>query len=236
MSGKKPGRASGMSIIEFMIALGIMTMIAYGAMHFYSRLTQSDAEISAKAKAQSELVQLASLLEKDLKFRDIKNLSDLCTVNMCKQIVIERLGPGGLGTYTVTYTSSCKPLPANSKLSSLKFTGVNSECIKALNCPTGTYPSLAIDAPTPAGGSAPTYPPLTPPLGQKRSAYNLVGAALCATKTKTTNVTTPTPHTVSQDRILLEGAFLGANDSIRVERKETVFSSNNMAKIQMLPN
>ncbi|HET9239650.1 MAG TPA: hypothetical protein VFO10_20490 [Oligoflexus sp.] len=237
MSGTRPGRTSGMSLLEFMIALGIMTLIAYGAMHFYSRLTQSDAEVSAKAKAQSELAHINSLLEKDLKFRDIKNLSDLCTANICTQISIERLGSGGAGTYTVTYTSACKALPSNSKLSSLKFTGTNSECIKALNCPSGTYPSLAIEVPTPpAGGSAPMYPALTPPLGQKRSAYNLVGAALCATRTKSTNVATPTPHTVSQDRILLEGAFLGSNDVIRVERKETVFSSNNMAKIQMLPN
>jgi prepilin-type N-terminal cleavage/methylation domain-containing protein len=237
MSEKKTGPTSGMSLIEFMIALGIMSVIAYGAMHFFSRLTQSDAEVSAKAKAQTELAHLASLLEKDLKFRDIKNLTELCTANICTQITIDRLGPGGIGTYTVSYTSSCKALPSNSKLSGLIFTGTNSECIKALNCPSGTYPSLAIDVPTPpTGGAAPTYPPLTPPLGQKRSAYNLVGAALCATRTKTTNVATPTPHTVSQDRILLEGAFLGSNNVIRVERKETVFSSNNMAKIQMLPN
>lgn len=237
MSGKKSDRASGMSLIEFMIALGIISMIGYAAMHFFSRLTQSDAELSAKAKAQSELAHLTSLLEKDLKFRDIKNLTELCTANVCTQIKIDRLGPGGTGTYTVVYTSSCKALPSNSKLSGLKFTGTNSECIKALNCSNGTYPSLAIDVPTPpTGTSVPTYPALTPSLGQKRAAFNLVGAALCATKTKTTNVATPTPHTVSQDRILLEGAFLGSNDVVRFERKETVFSSNNMAKIQMLPN
>jgi hypothetical protein len=94
-----------------------------------------------------------------------------------------------------------------------------------------------IDVPTaPTAGPAPHYPGITPSLGHKRAAYNLVGAALCANKTKTQNIATPTPHTISQDRILLEGAFLGSNNLIRVERKETVFSSNNMAKIQMLPN
>lgn len=236
MSVKKLGNSSGVTLIEFMIGLGILTMIAYAAMHFFSRLTQSDAEVSAKAKAQSELSFLASLLEKDLKFRDIKNLSELCTANICTQITIERLASSG-GTYTVTYTSSCKPLPAGSTISGLQFNAVSTQCIKALNCPSGTYPSLAIDvlAPPPSG-PAPVYPSVTPPLGQKRAAYNLVGAALCANKTKTQNVATPTPHTISKDRILLEGAFLGSNDVIRVERKETVFSSNNMAKIQMLPN
>lgn len=236
MNSRKLGSESGLSLVEFMIGLGILTLVGYAATHFFSRLTQSDAEISAKAKAQSELTLLNSLLEKDLKFRDIKNLSDLCTANICTQITIERLAAAG-GTYTVTYTSSCKPLPANSKLSGLQFNTVSSQCIKALNCASGTYPSLAITVPTPpSSGPAPVYPSATPPLGQKRAAYNLVGAALCANKTKTQNVTTPTPHTISQDRILLEGAFLGSDNSIRVERKETVFSTNNMAKIQMLPN
>ncbi len=236
MSGKNLGSERGMSLIEFMIGLGILTMIGYAASHFFSRLTQSDAEISAKAKASSELTILTGLLEKDLKFRDIKNLTDLCTANVCTQISIERLASGG-GTYTVTYTSSCQALPANSKLSGLLFSNVSGQCIKALNCKPGTYPSLAITVPTPpSSGPAPVYPGVTPSLGQKRAAYNLVGAALCANKTKTQTVTTPAPQTISQDRILLEGAFLGSDNIVRVERKETVFSTNNMAKIQMLPN
>jgi hypothetical protein len=217
-----------------MIGAGILAFVAYAATHFFSRVTQSDAEVSAKAKAQSELALLSSQLEKDLKFRDIKNLGELCTTNICTQITLERLASSG-GTYTVQYTSSCQPTPAGSQLSGLRFQDVAGQCIKALNCPVGTHPSLAIRV-TPAASGGSMYPAVTPPIGQKRSAYNLVGAALCASKTKTQNMTTPTPHTVSQDRIILEGAFLGSNQVVRVERKETVVSSNNMARIQMLPN
>jgi Tfp pilus assembly protein PilE len=236
MRARKLGTESGVTLIEFMIGIGILTMIAYAATHFFSRLTQSDAEVSAKAKAQSELALLNNLLEKDMKFRDIKNLSELCTASLCTQITLERLASSG-GTYTVSYTSSCQPTPANSQLSGLRFQNVPGQCIKALNCPLGTHPSLAIRvAPNGAGGPGPAYPAVTPALGARRAAYNLVGAALCASKTRTQNMTTPTPHIVSQDRIILEGAFLGSNNVVRVERKETVISSNNMARIQMLPN
>jgi len=236
MSGKTRDSASGMSLIEFMIGVGILSLIAYAASHFFSRVTQSDAEISAKAKAQNELAALSSLLEKDLKFREMNSLNDLCPAGLCTEISIDRLAPNG-GSFQVKYSSSCIQMPAGTLYSNLAFDKVTSQCIKALNCPAGSYPSLAIDVPAPPPGvQLPLYPKATPVHGQKRMAYNLVGAAICANKTKIQNVATPTPHTISQDRIILEGAFLGSNNMIRVERKETVISSNNMAKIQMLPN
>ncbi|WP_141733721.1 PulJ/GspJ family protein [Oligoflexus tunisiensis] len=225
MRGKRWDGMSGMTLIEFMIGLGILTMIGYGATHFYSRVTQTDAEISAKAKAQSELAALTSLLEKDLKYRDMNNLTDLCPDNLCTQVSIERLAAGGDGTYTVRYTSSCQPLPEH--LNDLQFQDIKSQCIKALNCPAGTHPSLAIELSKPLSGG-PLYPGRTPPAGQKRSAYNLVGAALCVSRTTTAKG--------DRERIILEGAFLGSNKMIRVERKETAVSSQNLARTQMLPN
>lgn len=229
--------ASGMTLIEFMIGVGILSIIAFAATQFFTRMNQSDAEMSAKTKAQAELSILTSLLEKDLKFREVNSPADLCPNALCTQLSIDRLAPGGHGTYHVTYISSCQPLPSNTVYAGLSFNQVTSQCIKALNCAPGTYPSLAINVPAPPPGvQLPNYPSATPPAMQRRMAYNLVGAAICASKTKTQNITAPKPHTVSQDRIILEGAFLGPNNMIRVERKETVISSNNMAKIQMLPN
>lgn len=237
MSRRKIDNSSGMTLIEFMIGIGILSLIAYAATHFFSRVSQSDAEMSAKAKAQAELSHLTSILEKDLKFREMSSLTDLCTSPLCTKITINRLAPGGAGAYTVTYTSTCKTLPPNTIYSGLLFDKVTSQCIKALKCPAGSYPSLAIDVPAPPPGvSLSSYPQATPVHGQGRTAYNLVGAAICASRTTTQNVVAPKPTTISKDRIILEGAFLGSNNIIRVERKETVFSSNNMAKIQMLPN
>ena len=236
---------SGMSLIELMIALAGFAIIGYFTSHFISRVSQSDAELSAKSFAQSQLRNLSNLLEKDLKFRELNKLQDLCTSSICTQFQITRLAPSG-GSYTVSYSSSCQPIPDSlGKYKVLKFgnstleaqqsqIGARSQCLLALNCQAGTYPSLAITTQNvPAGAKIPDYPAKTPNLSTGRAAFLIVGAAICANKTET--VTTAS-STISQNRIILESAFLGSGEALRIERKETVFSSNNIAKIQMLPN
>ncbi len=245
---------SGTSLVELLIAMGIFVIVGYFASTFYNRVTQSDAELSAKSSAQAELSRLNHFLDKDLKFREINQLVSLCTNPICLSFTIKRLAPGG-ASYSVRYGSSCKTFPASMSKYSNGPNGINfskgslenlpspttnnrTQCMRALDCVAGTYPVLNITVLNPPPSvTLPQYPTETPNLNGGRFAFNIVGAAICASQSTSSVVNGPTgPTNILQDHIMLEAAIISSANSLRIERKETVFSSNNLAKIQMLPN
>lgn len=253
--GSRPNHdQSGASLVELLIALGLFAILGYFVSNFYNRVTHSDAELSAKSSAQAELVRLTSFLDKDLKFRELDKLVSLCANPICLNFTISRLAPGG-ASYNVRYSTSCKAFPASmSKYTSgpngVKFdknslenlpspaTNNRTQCMRALDCAAGTYPVMNITVLNPPPGvTLPQYPTETPNLNAGRFAFNIVGAAICASQSTTSVVNGPSgPKNVLQDHIILEAAIISSANSLRIERKETVFSSNNLAKIQMLPN
>ena len=242
---------SGTTLTELMMAVAIFSVIGLFASQFYARMSSSDSEISAKNFSKEEISRVNSFIEKDLKYRDITVLVPICNAALCTSFTIRRMEALG-GVYDVTYASSCLAFPANmGQVANLSFstsalanpTNPNrSRCMAALNCPAGQYPTIQVTtANVPVGASLPNYPDWTPLLASgKGVAYSIVGAALCVEQTQT--IVPPAPATpIFQDQIQIEAAFLSAEadgagmKSLRFETKNSLFTSRNVAKIQVLP-
>lgn len=241
-------RNQGYSLVELIIGLGLMALIAYFSADFLRKNEQATAELSARSQSQKTLQLLQSFLDKDMKFREQSAIVALCSNPLCLNFSIQRLATGG-SQFTVSYQSACRALPAGKNLVNLDFrrqslesaaiaglTNFRSICMQAMDCPLGQAPALTITTSNVApGASIPHYPPSLPDLNISQGNRSLVAAAVCAyPSTQETPGGIGTP--VSQNRVILEAAYLGTNQTIRLERKELSYSSSNVAGVQYLPN
>ena len=250
------GSENGTSIVELMIAAGLLGFISLGAAQVFKRMGDAEYEAKAKAGAISETGLYLSTMERDFKLRKLAAPSTslpLCpSIGKCTTFTIDRsVQVGGSdGMMTVRYSTECRNLPSSmaakfAALGSQNFnfkkniatndTGGQGVCFRlgANACGTNQYPQLVIQLTPPGGATLPSYPRLNgtvarfPELSDSTSASaTVIGAAVCAESRGGAGAN-------GSDRITIETAYV-ADDRFRVEKRDLSIPRSNVAKIQIL--
>lgn len=253
-----PDTQSGTSLVELMIAAGLLGFIGVGASQFFQRMGASEYEAKAKASAISETNLYLNTMERDFKLRDISAASTsapICPSGKCKAFAIDRKVKAGSSDVNmkVSYSNVCANIPASMVARFKNFDPKNIDFKKAADakdlagqgacfrlgataCGNNQYPQFVITLNAPGGATLPSYPRLNgrvarfPDLNDKTSAAsNVIGAVVCAESKMGAG-------SIGSDRITIETAYLAAEGRFRVEKRDLSIPRSNVAKIQMLPS
>lgn len=233
----------GHSVIELVVAVGLMSIIAMGVVNFFSQVESGNAKSSARAEASSTNKALINLLKRDFKF----STSHQITANGKALTITRRQVYNAVNTnatYSVTFRSECANAPGGpTSIGKLVkdhygseavtvFAAVSSKCLHQLSCPKGKFPRVVIDV-NAAGSRIPVYAPrLYPDLSDTSKPFafkkSAIGTALCVQESG------------SKIRAILEtvypvGTEAGQN-TVAVVNDEILLSKSALSGLEVLPN
>jgi type II secretory pathway pseudopilin PulG len=215
---------NGTTLTELLIALGLLSLLGLGGMQLFTRIVKSESSMRALTTTQNEMRNFIKMIQRDLDYRILTPSSPLCSSNLCTGVSVNRSAGGGVGTFRVSYTTSCVPWPVGLSVPPQirfdQFTANQSSCIRVLNCAQGNYPRVAIRISNVSPGAAvPSYPSQLPQLTATRSiAANPVATALCAVRSQSSG-----PYL--QDRIIVESGYINAEGLLTLQREEINITS-----------
>jgi type II secretory pathway pseudopilin PulG len=246
----------GTSLIELILATGIMGLIVLGATTFFKRTQSAEYERRAKSEAVSEMNLYLRAIERDFKLRDIhasKTAAAICP-DKCNRFNIQYPAVAGASSTDISigYETRCAAIPSGmtSKFSDpvshvrFDFTksvddgdlGGQGVCFRLADCKGETYPQIQISLTAPSGAQLPSYPHMIdskarfPDLDERASAAaHVIGAAICAESKIGAS-------SAGADRITIEAAYINAEGRFRIEKREVSIPRGNVAKIQILPS
>lgn len=214
----------GTTLTELLIALGLLSLLGFGGMQLFTRIVKIEASMQALTTTQNEMKHFIKMIQRDLDYRILTPPSPLCSSNLCTGVSVNRSAGGGVGTYRVSYITSCVPWPVGLSVPAQirfdQFTANQSSCIRALNCAQGNYPRVAVTTSNASpGATVPSYPSQLPQLTAIRSiAANPIATALCAVRSQSSG-----PYL--QDRIIVESGYISAEGVLTLRREEINITS-----------
>lgn len=242
-----PDRQSGASLLELIVAAGLLSVVAFFAAQFFTRVSKSEYEARAKTSAISMTALYMTSIERDLKLRDIEAASTskaICGAK-CKSFSIVRkvrVGSSSDGNMKVTFETRCESIPNSMKSRFQNSSGQpfdfsktpKAQCMPLSGCKPNTYPQIRITLAPPSGASIPSYPNRKgnvarfPELDDKTSAAgSVIGAAICAESKS---------GATGSDRVTIDTAYLTEDGRYLVEKRDVTLPRSNTAKVQILPS
>lgn len=183
MSGND--KSAGYSLLEVLIACGILSAISYGLVSTFNKHQESNLKSSAKASAKKEIESLMAVIKKD---QMLQIPGGTHVVSNGKALEIQRIKPNQSDptvSYSVQFQSECSPLRPNQAEYQKVFTEAFRKkvyndplsCLSRMNCPAGHYPSVHIIA---QGLTGSEYSPTSYPVLRPSVRAGPAGFAICA--------------------------------------------------------
>ncbi len=208
---------SGFTLIEMLVACGLVSVLAFGVMQFFSHLGQSQSASQSRQNATEELGVLADLVSEALNFRvhSSRDLSlapaDLrtapffaigrCLFGLCAQARFP-IFPSPTGIPVVaSISNSCV---ADARGRAFNFSSVTNPC--KLKCAAGRVPVVTI-----VGKNIKRFPPLK--MSDALKAHDMVGASVCFDWRTTDGVRDDFVG------VRVYGGFIGENGQVTAARR-----------------
>ncbi len=244
----KPGSLgdSGLTFIETMIGIALLTLIISGVATFMRNTGQSLSAQEARSSFEVTSKQLLKLIDRDIRLQAAPATIGLGGLQL-KVVRLQKASPTApKSTYEVTFTSQCSAgssagpevqsivgkVFAPSQIAGIMAKG--NQCLARLACAAGQYPTIVITTSVPPSTTVPTYTPSVFPdfagnASLRRRAMKLpLGMAVCfdAIDADRTKVTLESVIAISPS---------AEQASFRVLREEGYFTRKNLAGVQVLP-
>lgn len=251
------GNEAGTSLVELLIGLGILAIIGSFSANFFTRLTKSDVEVTARSNAISQINGLANTIERDLKFRKLSDdgsaLAPLCANgnDLCPTLSYNRLAKTTAGDdekdYKVTIENKCVDIPETiakhfkGKTKAIDFSAAGINAITA-QINGGEVAKSAGACLAKIACAKGKYPQVRfkreNTAGLVVPIYPADLPILAANKGFTQGVVAAAVCVKSSgnaDQVVVESVVINSEDLPRIDRKELGVPRANIANIQMLP-
>ncbi len=250
-------RNEGTTLAELMVASGLLAVVATAATAFLSKVQSSEYSARGQTLAIAELDSWQAQNKRDLDWREINKDGDRDAYKTAVFGNIE-LYPMAMnpstkrpGQYKIWYNAYCQGMPGDAKAFYTKKYGTqfnfsasylashypndNLKCMKAINCPDGTFPQIVRSRDNHPELNIRKYPGdvfggdlwrgILPGNTGKITVDHVAAAAVCVES-----------DGGSADRVLVEAAIVDAEGHLKFERRELLAPRRNTAKIQQIAN
>lgn len=247
-------KQDGYSLVEMVVALGIIAVIALGVQRFTSNVATTQARQASRDYAVETNKRILQYIQRDFKYRFDNNTYQINNGNL--RLRIDRRQRYDINDsdarYAVNFETLCTTITnlpnevqqtlarvySNANRNDLAGKG---RCFQAANCPARTYPQIRIRTDV-VGNRVPTYNPTLNPdfLGNQNQSSaiqkGIVGSAFCAFQQAGSN----------RMRVAIDTAYIRSRQTqdnqetfvLEVVSEESILTEGSIAgdQVQILPD
>ncbi|SMF12664.1 PulJ/GspJ family protein [Pseudobacteriovorax antillogorgiicola] len=244
MTRNKSSHNDGLSLVEMLVALGIMGILAVGVARFSSNFEKSKARSTAKTHTKNINKRLLKFVERDMKFQTAFSVQDNgLTLEITRRKTFDQADTDA--TYVVRYVTRCQQIPndirsilrdrvyAVSRLKQAIYSSAHT-CFDRLKdiCNDSTYPQVFIEFDD-TDDRIPVYRPnLFPDFATQTAKRELrkgtAGTAMCSGESG------------GKIQVMVNSAYLlsagDSSESVSVLSDQILLTTDNIAGVTLLPN